>query len=465
MICLKPAVLLLVLSCLSACGSQVVEFPLDAGAGPGPGPDGGQPQGAAPTVIRTLPVDGAPNVPPETAISATFDMDMAAASLTTTSFTVMQGTTPVPGAVSYASATRTVNFTPTAVLGTNLQYTATVTTGARSSGGRALAANVAWSFTTAALAGPPTVQTTTPLPDALGVPINDRPTATFSKAMDPSTLSPLTFTLMQGINPVSGTVSFDAATNIATFAPAVVLSPGQLYTATITTGAKDTAGHALAANYTWNFNTGACSQAPVVLGSAANFAVLAGPTVTNTGATMITGDVGVSPGGAVIGFPPGIIVGTIHSADPTAAAGIADLTTAYNDTAGRTLCATTVAGNLGGRTLPPGLYKSTSSLEISSGDLTLDAQGDSDAVFIFQTASTLTTTAGRQVTLTNGAKSANIFWQVGSSATLGTTSSFQGTIMADQAVTLNNGATLNGRALARIAAVVLESNTIVTPAP
>ncbi len=211
--------------------------------------------------------------------------------------------------------------------------------------------------------------------------------------------------------------------------------------------------------------TPACSQAPVALRSASNFVVLAGSTVTNTGLTSITGDVGVSPSTAITGFGPGIIVGTQHSADPTAAQGIADLTTAYDDAKGRTLCPVSVAGNLGGQTLAPGLYKSTSSLEISSGNLTLDGRGDVNAVFIFQMASTLTTTAGRQVILTNGAKSANIFWQVGSSATLGTTSAFQGTIMADQAITLNTGATLNGRALARIAAVTLDSNTIVKPAP
>jgi hypothetical protein len=115
-------------------------------------------------------------------------------------------------------------------------------------------------------------------------------------------------------------------------------------------------------------------------------------------------------------------------------------------------------------TLAPGLYKSTSSLSISSGDLTLDAQGDSDAVFIFQMASTLTTTSGRQVILANGAKASNVFWQVGTSATLGSTSAFVGTIMADQAITLKTGATLTGRALARIAAVALDSNVIVMPA-
>jgi hypothetical protein len=196
---------------------------------------------------------------------------------------------------------------------------------------------------------------------------------------------------------------------------------------------------------------GPCSLAPVALGSAANFVVLAGSTVASTGPSALTGDMGVSPGTAITGFPPGTITGTEHAGDPTAAQGIADLGTAYLDAAGRTLCPISVAGNIGGQTLPPGLYNSTSTLAISSGDLTLDAQGNGDAVFIFQIASTLTTTSGRQVLLVNGAKSANVFWQVGASATLGTTSAFQGTI--------------NGRALAHIAAVTLDSNPIVNPAP
>jgi hypothetical protein len=125
----------------------------------------------------------------------------------------------------------------------------------------------------------------------------------------------------------------------------------------------------------------------------------------------------------------------------------------------------TVAGNIGGQTLTPGLYKSTSSLEITSGDLTLDAQGNASAVFIFQIASTLTTTEGRQIILAGGAKASNVFWQVGTSATIGTNSTFVGTIMADQSVTLITGATLDGRALARIAAVTLEANVVAKPAP
>ncbi|MEO7331045.1 MAG: ice-binding family protein [Minicystis sp.] len=206
-----------------------------------------------------------------------------------------------------------------------------------------------------------------------------------------------------------------------------------------------------------------CVLTTVNLNTAAPFAVLAGSTVTNTGPTKVIGDLGVSPGTAVTGFGPGTVVGTQHLGDPTAAQAEADLTVAYNDAAGRTLCPISIAGNLGGLTLTPGLYKSTSSLEISSGNLTLDAKGKAGAVFIFQMASTLTTTAGRQVILKNGAKASNIFWQVGSSATLGTTTIFKGNIMAYQAITLNTGATLDGRALARVAAVAMDTNTVTRP--
>src|SRR5205823_5486881 len=141
------------------------------------------------------------------------------------------------------------------------------------------------------------------------------------------------------------------------------------------------------------------------------------------------------------------------------------LTTAYNNAAGRTVGAILVAGDLGGQTLTPGLYTSTSSLEISSGDLTLDAQGDVNAVFIFQMASTLTTTVGRQVILSGGAKAANVFWQVGSSATLGTGSVFKGNILALASITVTTGAAVEGRLLARTAAVTLDSNIIGLPIP
>ena len=207
------------------------------------------------------------------------------------------------------------------------------------------------------------------------------------------------------------------------------------------------------------------AQAPVALGSSAEFAVLAGTRVTSTGNTTIHGNLGVSPGTALTGFPPSEIVGVIHLGDPIAAQAQADLTIAYNDAAGRILPPDQLylAGNIGGQTLPPGLYKSTSSLAISSGDPTLDAGGNTNAVFIFQMASTLTTTSGRKVILTGGAKSAKVFWQVGSSATLGTTSVFKGSILAQESITLETGATLEGRALARVGAVTLDACQITLP--
>jgi len=204
------------------------------------------------------------------------------------------------------------------------------------------------------------------------------------------------------------------------------------------------------------------SMATVSLGSSANIAVLAGSAVTSTGATVITGDLALSPGSSIGGFPPGILNGTQHINDASATQAKLDLTSAYNDAAGRTSTdIVTLSGNIGGLTLTPGLYKSTSSLSISSGDLTFDAKGNASAVFIIQIASTFTTTSGRKVILSGGALASNIFWQVGSSATFGTTTVFKGTVMAMQSITFNTGATLDGKALARTGGVTMAGNTIV----
>jgi len=203
-------------------------------------------------------------------------------------------------------------------------------------------------------------------------------------------------------------------------------------------------------------------QAMVELSGTSGFALLAGSAITSTGATNITGNMGLSPGTSIGGFPPGILVGTREINTNLSTQGKVDLTAAYNDAAGRQATdIVTLSGNIGGLTLTPGLYKTTSSLAISSGDVTFDAEGKSSSVFIIQIASALTTTSGRKVFLKRGALASNIFWQVGSSATFGTTSVMKGTILAMQSITFNTGATLDGRALARTGGIVLAGNTIV----
>ena len=208
----------------------------------------------------------------------------------------------------------------------------------------------------------------------------------------------------------------------------------------------------------------ASAQTAPSLGDAQSFAVLAGSTVTNTGPSLITGNVGVSPGSAVTGFPPGIVAsGTIYRAGeiPTAQA---SLTAAYLNLEGQTCPATNnLSGtDLGGRILIPGVYcfNTTPSAQLT-GLLTLNAQGNAAAVFIFQIASTLTTASASSVSVINGGSRCNVFWQVGSSATLGTTTSFAGNILALTSITLTTGANIfNGRALARNGAVTLDSNQV-----
>ncbi|MBA3435945.1 MAG: DUF3494 domain-containing protein, partial [Chloroflexi bacterium] len=203
----------------------------------------------------------------------------------------------------------------------------------------------------------------------------------------------------------------------------------------------------------------AAAHDAVGLGTARSFAVLAGSTVTNTGPTVVTGDLGVSPGTAITGFPPGLVIGTQHAADAVAAQAQSDLTIAYNDAAGRPCDSNRSGQDLGGRTFTDGTYCYDSSAQLT-GTVTLNGQGDPDAVFIFQIGSTLTTASASTVDLINGAQACNVFWQVGSSATLGTNTTFVGNILALTSITLNTSSTVDGRTLARNGAVTLDSNVI-----
>jgi len=203
--------------------------------------------------------------------------------------------------------------------------------------------------------------------------------------------------------------------------------------------------------------------AQINLGTSQNFAVLGGSTVTNTGATAVTGNLGVSPGSSVTGFPPGIVAGgTIHAADSVAAQAQSDLTTAYNAAAGLPCGVDLTGQNLGGLTLTPAVYCFTSSAALT-GTLTLNFQGNPNAVFVFKIGSTLTTASGSSVVLSNTGGTTcptNLFWQVGSSATLGTGSTFSGNILALTSITMNTGAALTGRALARNGAVTLDTGIV-----
>jgi hypothetical protein len=226
---------------------------------------------------------------------------------------------------------------------------------------------------------------------------------------------------------------------------------------------------------TWNA-TPTTPLLPVTLGSTGGFAILSYAGITSINPASITGDVGVSPGPGsyMTGFDNTNVVGTIYGTDATGPTGsvaspsmltvaMGDLTTAFNDAAGRTVDPIGVSGNLGGRTLYSGLYKSTGTLEITSGDLTLDAQGDTNAVWIFQIASSFNMTSDRKVFLSGGAQASNIFWQAGSAATFGTTCVMKGTVMAYTNITFATGASLEGRALARTESVTLQSTTVVRP--
>lgn len=482
-----------------------------------------------------------PGVPTNTAISAVFNEEMAPATITAAgSFTVICAAPCVSpaGTVSYAVGTRTAVFTPAATLAAGSTYTARITTAATDLAGNALAGNqgpapsdYVWMFTTAAVPAPPanvSVRSTNPVANATGVCPNATINATFNvpsgSRMDPATVNSATFTVSEpapASTPVTAaSVVLDNATGrIATFTPDSDLTVGLTYVARIRGGAsgvKDlaTPANGMVSDFTWSFTvgpaTGACLQ-PVPLRSAAPFGGFGGPAgMTNSGLqTVINGDIGTTGASTLMtGFHDagpgctytetplsrGTVNGTIFTAPPpptpacpaegTAATlaiatqARADALTAFNDLAALPPGPDPGAGSLGGLVLAPGVYTAAAgSFMIQGADLTLDAQGNQNAVWVFQMASSLTVGGPgaafpRSVILINGAQDKNVFWQVGSAATINAAGggTMVGTIIARAGATFStagntNIVTLNGRALALDASVTLVDTVINVPAP
>jgi hypothetical protein len=457
----------------------------------------------APVVASTVPANAATGVAFNAKVAATFSEAMDPVTITGTSFTVKQGTTAVTGTVTYSGMIAT--FSPAANLLPGTVYTGTITTGAKDLAGNALVANYTWNFTTGTVADiiAPTVTVTSPLNNATAVALNKQVTATFSEAMNPLTISTVSFVVKQGAVPVLGTVTYLGTT--ATFSPLVNLSPSTIYTATITTEAKDLAGNAIATNYVWSFTTVPPIIIPPALGVAALYGAFGGNagitnqglnTIINNGSigstaasTLITGFHDATTGDIYTETPlnKGTVTGRIYTAPPApgnatsftiATNGLADAIIAYNSIspAARPGGTDPGAGELGGLTLPPGIYKSASgTFKITNGSLTLDAMGDPNAVWIFQTAAGLTVgvagpAGARNVSLINGGLAKNVFWYVGSSAIINGAGGgiMTGNIIASAGVTFSTAGNavqtvLNGRALSLNASVTMVNTTVNVP--
>ena len=422
-----------------------------------------------PVVIATDPLNIASGVALNKTVSVNFSMAMDPSTITTTAFTVSAGSTNIAGTVNYSGTTAT--FNPTTDFLPNTTYTAKMTTAAKNSDGTALVKDTVWTFSTGDFL--PVVVLTDPANLDANVVLNKVISATFNVTMNAATISTSTFTVKDGSTSIAGVVNYSGT--VATFTPGSNLTAGVTYTATITTGAKSVTNKALASNYSWTFSIPLIAglQPIVNLGSVERFAIISGVGVSNNAGFSIINnmDVGIYPGArtSITGFPPAIIVnGGMYAADDGAAIAAMlnqaklDLVVAYLFAESCiAMPPQTVAGNQGGKTLAPGIYKSTSTLSVDGSDLTLDAQGDPNAYWIFQVASTLTTTTGGNIVLKNGAQAKNIFWQTGSSATIGTYTKFYGSILALQSITMDSYAEATGRMLARNGAVVLTSTNII----
>ena len=478
---------------------------------------GASPDTTRPTVTLTVPANLAINVEPNTKIFATFSEDIDPATITPLTFTVTgAGGSAVAGGVTYADGARTAIFAPAAPLTNIIIYTATITTGAKDLAGNALAANYVWTFTAGAVSDTtaPTVTLTSPANLDINVCINKTISATFSEDVDPLTIIKANFKVQASGPPLGpelvGTIAYDSKNKITTFSLFNNLAVSTQYTATLTTGVKDLAGNALAADYGWTFTTGTTTcPVPVALGAAAPFGGFGGNAgMTNQGLlSTITGDIGTTAASTLMtGFHDntgdeytetplniGPVTGRIYTAAPPpvifvaggpfggtaatfaiATAGAADALIAY----GKISPAQTPggvdpsAGELGGLTLFPGVYKSAGATwKLTTGNLTLDAQGDPNAVWVFQCAGGLTIGAPgfpRSVLLQNGAKAKNVFWYVGTAARIEDGCSMVGTIIADAGVTISTAGslvttTLEGRALGLNASVTIVDTIINLP--
>ena len=433
-----------------------------------------------PAVLSTTPLNGTLNVPVNSAVSAAFSVAMDPATLSTNTFTLASSAGAVPGTVAYSNSVAV--FTPTTPLLNNKLYTATVTTGAKSALNVALAANHAWAFTTGAAAGTmPTVRSTTPLNGAQAVPVTGIISASFSEMMDQATLTTNTFTLTSSAGAVLGSVAY--ANSTAIFTPTAPLLNNKLYTATITTGAKSAFGVALASNYRWSFTTAAATSTllPVNLGTAGNFVILAKTGISSVPNSAVTGNLGISPAAAsfITGFSLTAdasnvfststqVVGKVYAANyapPTPSnltTAVGDMQLAFTDAAGRAAGTTELgAGNIGGLTLTPGVYKWSSAVLIPS-DITLN--GSATDVWIFQIAQNLTLSNATHVYLTGGAVAKNVFWQVSGLVDVGTTAHMEGIVLSQTAIHMKTGSSANSRLLAQTA-VTLDTATVVQPAP
>jgi hypothetical protein len=452
-----------------------------------------------PTVVQQVP---APNAlaNTNTQVVATFSEEMSPSSLNTTSFTLKTsvGNTPIVGTVSYAVGARTATFTPTnpAPLPTNTAFTATIGTAVNDLAGNAMLASKVWTFTTAAVLDTtaPSINLTSPVNDSVGVCINKTVNATFSEPMTPMSLSTNTLTLAPSNSlgtPVSAVVIYDAVTQIASINPSTNLTASTAYTATVqggSLGVKDLASNAMQADKVWHFTTGSSEcQSPVELGSASSFAILGSAAITNIPTSLITGDVGLTPdtGANITGFSAPLtcpeVVGRIYAVNSSGpACALVDavlLSNAKTDALAAFVQATGAARgtptpittNLAGMTFYPGLYESLTSIDFSAGGiLTLDAQGDPNAVFLIRSATAINALSTSQVVLSGGAKASKVFWSAGSAITLGANSVIKGSLLASTAITLQTGAQLEGRALnqgAAAAAITCDACTITVPSP